>query len=263
MSNFQNIIYLTSANASSVNLAQGSANWILNPPIQYDRSQKLKVAVQNFSYTNFFTNISAALANNTFTVKNNLAGGHTYTVVIPDGSYSVDDLSSTINNGLINQSLATGLVVLTPNYNTGTVIFTLSTIGWQISFPAGSPYVLLGTNLAQTIPAGGAFTTIANYSENGPNQATFNSILGLYVHTSLTNNSIFNGIQSNILYQSTPTADIGSIQSDSPFFPLWIDASTLSGSSVNNISVYITDQNNNMVTLADNFSLSIIVNQVN
>lgn len=263
MSNFQNIIYLTSSNASSVNLATGSANWVMNPPIQYDRNQKLKVAVQSFSYTNFFVNLSAALANNVFTLKNNLTGGHTFTVTIPDGSYSVDDLSNTINNGLINQGLPTGIVSLTPDYNTSTVVFTLSTVGYQISFPAGSPYILLGTNLAQTIPAGNTYTTVANYSESGPSQATFNSILGLYVHTSLTNNSIFNGIQSDILYQSTPTADIGSIQSDSPFFPLWIDASTLSGASVNNISVYITDQNGNPVVLSDNFALSIIVMQVN
>ena len=183
------VLYLNSAQANVKDLTKSKAAFIMDPPLIMPGNCKLKVTCQQFSFTNYFINISAALANNHFVVSDNLVGGHTFTLVLPDGSYNVTDLSNAINAAGINAGLVDGLIQLVPDFSTNKVLFKISVANYQISFPAGTMYALLGTTLAQLIPAGGF--TAAAYSELAPNVANFNSILNVYLHTSLSNNSVF------------------------------------------------------------------------
>ena len=260
MANYSSVYFLTTANATTKNLTTSSASWNLNPPQSYDAKRKYRVAMSDFSMTNFFLNVSAAIGNNVFTYVSS-TGPTTYTITIPDGSYSVDQLSQAINNGVINAGNPTGLITLTPDFSTGTVLFTISTAGWKIQFPAGSPYVLLGCTLAQSIPTGGGYS-LGLYSELAPNQATFNSILSIYIHTSLTNDSIFAGIPGNVLQSVIPVVPIGSVQDTEPTNLIWIPATTLPGQSLNQVSVYLTDQNGKTINMVDDYSVTLLVLEV-
>ena len=257
MANYLNNIFLNSASASYTDLTTGQANWVMNPPINFPARSKLKVCLHSFSFTNFFVNISALKVNNLFYYTNDIAIPNKYTVTIPDGSYSVSDLSDAINIGVINNGHTDGLIVLTPDFASNRVVFTISTIGWQINMLAGTPYLLIGSTLAQAIPV--ALTTVANYSELATNVASFNDLLNIYVHTNLSNNSIFGGVQSNIIANIIPTSAIGSVQNSEPTNLLFIDASELAGSSLNNINVYLTNQVGAPVALSDDFSLTLLV----
>lgn len=258
--NYLNIIYLTSANASAKDLTTGRARWILDPVQSFPQNTKLRVALHSFSYTNYFINISVAKTNNIIYYTDDVLLPTKYSVTIPDGSYNVTDLSDAINIGVVNNGHADGLITIVPDFSTNKVQFSISVVGWQLYFPAGTPYALLGTTLNQKIPTAGL--TVGAYSELAPNVATFNSILSIYVHSSLSNNSIFNGRQSDVLGSVIPTASIGSIQDNKETNLIWIDASQLAGQSLNDISVYLSDQNNNPINLSDDFSLTLIVAQV-
>ena len=258
--NYSNIIYLTSANATYKDLSNGIANWVLDPVISFSASSKFKVALHSFSFTNFFVNISAALANNTFSYTDDVAVPAKYTITIPTGSYNVSDLSEAINVAVVNAGHADGLITLVPDFATNKVQFSISAAGWQLYFPAGSPFVLLGTTLNQKIPAAGL--TIGAYTELAPNVATFNSILSIYVHSNLTNNSIFNGRQSDVIGSIIPTASIGSVQDNKEINLIWTSADSLSGQSLNQIQVYLTNQSGAPINLSDDFQLTVIVSEI-
>ena len=260
-----NVIYLNSATATNKNLNKSTANFVLSPPIIFPQNCKLKVACQQFSYTNFFLNVSAALANNHFVVEFG-TGPVVHTITIPDGSYNVSELSSAVNVGVLNAGLPDGLVTLIPDFATNKVLFNISLTNYRLSFPAGTMYVLLGTTLAQFIPAevipGTPVYTTGIYSELAPAVANFNSILTVYLHTSLSNNSVFSGNQSNILASIIPTVPIGSVQEFSPYNMVHVDAHELVGANLSSINIYLTDQSNNPIALQDDFSTTILVSRV-
>lgn len=255
---YSNVLYLTSSNATSKDLTTGRAQWVLDPVISFPQGSKISTTLHSFSFTNFFVNITTGV-NDKFYYSNDLLNLTKYSITIAQGSYSVTELSDAINIGVINNGHADGLIVLTPDFATNKVLFSLSVAGWILNFPAGTPYVLLGTNLNQTIPNGAL--TVGAYSELAPNVATFNSILSLYVHSNITNNSVFNGRQSNVIGTVIPTASIGSVQDNKEMNLIWIDASNLAGQSLNDVSVYITDQTDKSVNLSDDFSLVLIFSQ--
>lgn len=255
--NYLNNIYLSSASSDYTDLSVGRANWVMNPPLSFPEKTKLKICLHSFSFTNFFVNISAAKVNNKFYYTDDVGITNKYVVTIPDGSYSVSDLADGINIGVINNGHTDGLITLIPDFASNRVVYTISTIGWQINMLAGTPYVLLGSTLNQKIPAA-ALTTVANYSELAPAVATFNDLLNIYVHSNITNNSIFGGTQSNIIANIVPTASIGSVQLSEPVNLMWINASELAGSALNNIDIYLTNQVGAPINLSDNFSLTLL-----
>lgn len=255
------VLYLNSASANYSNLTRAEATFVMSPPIVLPKNSSIKIACSQFSFTNYFINVSAALANNVFTIQSSAPA--TFALTIPDGSYSVSELSSAINTLGINAGLADGLVQLIPDFSTNKVLFSISTAGYRLSFPAGSPYVLLGTTLAQfipaeVIPATPVYTTGA-YSELAPNVAAFNNITNIYLHSSLTNNSVFSGDQSDIIASIIPNVSIGSIQQYDPFQWVYIDASQLSGGTISQIRLYLTDQVGASVQLTDNWGAVLVI----
>jgi hypothetical protein len=249
------VLYLNSAKATYKDLANGTATFTFDPPLNYPAGLRLKLATQQFSFTNFFINVSASLGNNVFTYTHLAI---THTVTIPDGSYSVSELSSAINLGLVNNGDTNGAIILTPDYSTNKVQFVLMK-DYSIDFPAGSPYLLNGCVLDQHIPSGGGLALVDGYSELAPNVAQYNNITNLYLHTNLTNNSCFSGKQSNIIASIIPTASVGSIQNTEPYNLVFVDCHELSGATVNSVILTITDQNDVPVNLTENFSATLLV----
>ena len=256
MSDYQNVLFLNSSGTTEMkDLTTGTARWGFSPPLSFPKNDKLKIAVYQSSFTNFFINITTGV-NDTFYYTDDVANPVKYTITIPQGSYNVSDLSDAIDIGVVNNGHTSGLITLTPDFSSNRVIVGISAVGWQVYFPALSQYVLLGATLNQKVPL--ALTTGA-YNELLPNVATFNSLLAIYVHCSLTNHSIFNGSQSDVIAVIIPTAPIGSIQSDSPTNLLWVSAPELSDTSINSIQISLTDQNGVKLNLSDDFNVSIIV----
>jgi hypothetical protein len=251
------VLYLSTAAATSKDLTKGRAEFTFNPPMSFPANTPIKLAVSGFSYTNYFLNISAALANNKFYYTDDLLTPDKYSITIPDGSYNVSDLSAAIDVGVINNGHTSGLITLTPDFASNRVYFTINAAGWQIYFKADSPYVLLGTTLLQKIPA--AALTTGVYSELAPSIATFNSITGIYLKSSLTNLSNFSGRPSNVIASIVPTAPIGSIQNTQPFFPVWINASTLAGQTISNMYLELVDQADAPLNLSDDYAATIMI----
>jgi len=253
----RNILFLDSAAATQKDLNTSQFTQIFEPPLKFP-NQPIKIGLHSFSFTNFFVNISSALVNNTFYYTNDLGTPNKYSITIPDGSYSVQALSSAINLGVLTNGHTTGLITVIADYSTNKLIWNISLAGWQLYFPAGSCYAICGMTLNQKVPA--AALTTGAYSELGTNVAQFNNVQRIYIHTSLSNNSIFGGRQNNIIDNTSPYAPIGSTQEYQPSNILWMNADyNLSGSSISSVLIYLTDQNGNRIQLTDEFSCTILV----
>jgi hypothetical protein len=249
-------IFLSSGNATYKNLATAVASFDVQPPIMLPPNRTVKVCCQSASYTNYFLNVQTGI-NDAFYYTDDVLITNKYSVTVPQGSYSVSDLSDAINAGVVNNGHTSGLISLIPDFSSNRVLFSIAAVGWQINMLAGTPYLLLGATLNQKIPAGGL--TTGAYSQLAPNVATFNSITELFLHTSLTNNSVYSGRRSDVVLNITPTASIGSIQRVEPYNLIWIPANELSGTSINNIRVYWTDQTGASVQLSDDFAATVLL----
>lgn len=250
----QKVIFLDTAGATTTTLSQGRASWIMQQPI--GEMPRAQVALSQFNFTNFFVNISAALANNKFYYSDDAANTTKYTITIPDGSYSLSEL----NNFIQASILAThgfSIITLNPNYSTNKVAIVFGNVAnWYVHFGADSPFTLLGFTNGQDVPATKANT--AYYSEYGANDAAFNNIQSIKVSTNLTNDSVSNTNQSAIIYQCQPIVSVGSTQTSEPNNLLWIP-STAFQSKIYEIIVQLLDQNDSPIFMTENFSLTLIV----
>lgn len=245
------VLILNSAQATSVDLTTGSATFILGESLSFQDSA-VRVAVNSFSFTNFFLNISAALANNTIYYSDDPLDSTKYSITIPDGSYSITSLNSFISGQLLADAVAPALFEFLPDYSQNKVYVkwgpTLST--WFLSMEAGTPYTVLGFDLNDFVPAGKSNTV--NEINYAPNAAAFNNVESVNVKTNLANNIILSTGRSNVLYQTVPTVSPGSIQKDEPNNLLWATSATLS-SGISEIKINITDQNDTALPLQENF----------
>ena len=250
------VLFLSSATASQKNLAQGTATWNMTPAL-YFKSGGVRLALHDGSITNFFVNIITG-TNDTFFYTDNIGVPDKFAVVIQSGDYSVSELSDAINLGVVNNGHTSGLITLQADYSTGKVIMSITLAGYMVYFkPNVSPYTLLGFLSAETVP-NGALTT-GTYSQYSDNQATFDAVQAINIKTSLTNNSLFSGSQSSIIATITPNVDIGSIQRFEPINLIWIDAFELSGSTVNAITISLTNQNDLPVDMSTDFVVTLLI----
>jgi hypothetical protein len=245
------VFFLSSAQADLKDLSTGQATWFFSNPIEFANAQ---MGLVEFSFTNWFINISAALANNKLYYSDDPLDPTKYLITIPDGSYSLTALSDFLTS---EQQAALGQVIfsLQPNYSTNKCGILFGNIaGWYVSFSAGTCYAINGFALNQFVPAGKSNT--AFYIEYGANTASFNNITALQVSCDLTTDSISNGKSSSVIYQTSPTSEVGATQSDRPNNVVYC---TLTNTRFSSITIRITDQSDNAVTLSEDFSVSLIV----
>jgi hypothetical protein len=208
-----------------------------------------------FWYT--FQNISADRGNNHFYLTDDILTPDKYDITIPDGLYSVDTLETCIQNELVNLGLSNKAVSISGDLSTGKVFFALES-GFQVYMKSGSPYVLLGATLNQKIPSAGL--TTGQYGEYAPNEAQFSSLSSVNVHCSLVTQSIVNGARSNVISSVAPDVTVGSQQIYEPTHLVKCPADNLLGAQINEITVSLTDQNNNPInTAGENWSMTIVV----
>lgn len=244
-------IFLSSALASSKNLAAGQATWYFQNPLKFKDAQ---LGLIEFSFTNWFINISSVLGNNTINYSNDPAVLNKYTITIPDGSYSLAALNDYVT---ANQQAAQGFIVFSfgANYSTNKVSIAFGNLtGWYVHFTAASPLVLLGFTALQNVPA--SKTNTAYYVESAPNIAAFNNITSLQVACDLTTDTISNGYAGSVIFQTSPVADVGSTQSDRP---QKVTFCTLTDTSISSITIRILDQTGATINMAEDFSTTLII----
>lgn len=256
----QMILFLDSAGASDKNLAVGQAHWILKQPI--GSVPNAQVGCSQFSFTNYFVNVSAALGNNKLYYSNDALAVTKWTVTIPDGSYSFNDLNAFLKAELISQGhgtvAGTPVFSLVANYATNKVgiQFSAVDVGFFAHFGADSPFTLMGYTNGQNVPASKA--NVAYYLEMGPNSAQFNNITNLKVSTNLTNSSISNTNQSPIILTCVPVVAVGSTQTFEAKNILWLSSSALED-KLTEVRVQILDQSDHPVLLSEDFTCTLII----
>lgn len=256
----ENVLFLNSASASYKDLATGKASFSFANPLRFS-DKKYRVAVHNFSFTNFFVNVTTGV-NDLFYYTDDLLNLTKYSVTIQQGSYNVAELSDAINVGVINNGHTDGLISLIPDFSSNKVVVSISAAGWLVNWGPQTSYLLNGFALNDTVPASGLLTT-GNYQEYAPNIATYNSITELYVKTSLTYNSVFSGKQSNVLFTCTPTASIGSTQNTEYNNLIFINSPEISNQTLSTINIDIVDQNDTPVYMYEDFSITLLFESYN
>lgn len=206
----------------------------MSPPFSLPRGAKNPIvrctrAVVWNTFVNIFD--SGTNQNNIIYYTDDLADPDKYNITLDKGLYDITTMNASIDNAVVANGHATGLITLEPDYSTSKVIFNISAAGWQLYFKTGvSPYTMLGTTAENLIP--NALTTGA-YFEKAANIADFAVFSSLAIHCpQITSQSNFVGATSDVVaqFQLTSTS-IGSVYTYDPNVPEKIPADLLSGGS--------------------------------
>ena len=252
---YHKTIFLDSSQATVFDLSRGYARFILAEP--FGGIPEAQIAASQFSFTNFFINVSATIGNNKIYYSDDALDETKYTITIPDGSYSVSDLNNYISNYLKANHAGVALFSLVPNYPTNKIgIQFANVVGWYVHFGADSPFTLLGFANGQEVPVGKSNT--AYYIEFGANTAQFNNVINVKVATNLTNDSISNTNQSSIILSTVPVVDVGSTQTTQIYTLLWMESTPLRD-KITNIELQVLDQNDTPLLLSEHFTLTLLI----
>jgi len=222
-------------------------NLNLNPNKNY------VLGLKSYSMWYSWFNVSAENNNNNF--RFSIDNGATFIdAVLADGNYSLDDIQTSINNIVVNNSGVSNSIKFLPNYNTLRVELSLAT-NYQVDFtPSNSLRLLLGFN-SQVYSA--PFTS----SPNIPNIT--NSVDALNINCSLlnSNNNLINNTPSQTLYQFVPQTSVGTNLSEQisqiTFLPI------SNSGNINSMRFFITDQNLNILNLnGEHVSLSLVLKEI-
>ena len=248
-------IFLDSAAATVKDLSRGYARFILSEP--FGSFTNPQIAAQQFSFTNFFINVSATLGNNKIYYSDDALDVTKYTITVPDGSYSINDLNSYVSSYLKANHAGVALFTLAPNYPTNKIGIQFgNVVGWFVHFSADSPFTLLGFANGQDVPATQANT--AYYIEFGGASAQFNNIQNIKVTTNLTSDSISNTNQSNVILTTVPVVEVGSTQTTQVYTLLWLESTPLRD-KITNIEVQIIDQHDQPLNLSEDYTLTLLI----
>ena len=246
------VIILDTASATVADLTNGEATWQLQVPMQFRDSNPL-FCLNTFSFTNFFINIFTGI-NDTLYYTDDLLDMTKYSVVFPQGSYSIESMNTFWVNTLLEDAFAPGMSTLMGDYSQQRVYIQYAAgapgIGWTVYFAADSPFALMGAVVATAYPA--ALTVAGSTIAYLPNQAAFNNVERINIHTNLGNNFIYSGAIGDIIYSTTPTASVGSTNLDKPYNLLWCSSDALR-SGISSIYVYLTDQTGARINMTEDF----------
>jgi hypothetical protein len=169
-----------------------------------------------------------------------------YSIVLPQGLYSLDDLNQTINAYILDTragTLPNNLFTFTGNTATQKVQISLNYIGSQIRFPSGSPslFKILGFENGVNYPT--SPSTFVGQLALAPNIAGFNTINNFLITTDLINNGLpVNAQSAGILAQIPITATPNSLINFNPPQIVYIQCDHLIGKARQVISFRLTDE---------------------
>ena len=208
------------------------------------------------SIWNVTPNISQAYGNNKFYLKKDTTN---YTFTIPDGLYSLTDLSTTLSRLFVNMGLPTNTVVLSGDMSTQRTVLTYPIAGVQVDFTQNNS---VRNVLGFTSRMSPVYISTIGISDNSDDIAKFNRINSYFIRSSmlengLTINNYGSGLIGNVLITEKPGSQINY----QPVHPIAINAENLIGKSIRNITFDLLDDSfNNVDTNGEywNFTISIV-----
>lgn len=214
--------------------------------------------VEEATVWNTVANISAGLGNNQFVIDDNTV---VTALTIPDGSYSVQDLSAAINREFVDAGGTANLVLLAEDSATQRVVMVLD---GTLSAGAGVFVDLTGANTCrdvlgynnQIVPLGGGVTILTE--DLAPNVAAFNNIEYFLLHADVTEGIRVNNTWNNTVGRVNITAPPGSQVVSTPFNPAKSSVSEMVGSPRRHFVFWITDQSNVQVDTGEIWSMRMV-----
>ena len=237
-------IVLTTANSKT------SENHKLRLELSSDL--RLNESVVSLSHLNLYytwNNFSEQYGNNRFWYLHK-PSGTTVRVIIPDGSYSVEDINNFLHltmtdNNHVNADGTFGInIYANLTYNRVTIRVSAD---FEVTLHAGIRESL-GFEQSQNPLTNGAF--------NGLNTAKIERVNNVLVHCNLVNNRIL--YDSSILHAFVPNGSFGSLLNVSPNYPFWRNTRN---ASFNQIEVWFTNQNNEPLEIEDDILVELQVKQ--
>lgn len=230
-------------NVGAQNLsADGSSFQVtLDTPLSIsEAAMSCEAAVVAATIWNTSPNISAAFGNNAFTYTTAQAPAGTYTIPIPDGLYSLDDLGALLSREFVNVGHPSDLVLLAGDGSTQRSVVTIGSAGDSIDFTAPNT---VGPLLGWPAPGAVVVAAVDGYSEASPSEAAFNRVNSYVLRSTLFNGGIsLNGDSLGILAAVPINVPPGSQIVYQPASPRWFDASELIGSPRQQIELSLLDQ---------------------
>jgi len=228
--------------SGSVNQSPDGSNFSVNmtTPLRIPNSAiSCRAGVLSATLWNTSPNIAAEFKNNIF--RYSLDNGSTYTIfVIPDGLYSLNDLTAYLGQQWTQLGLSPVLFKISGNQPTQQTLIGYPNSNAVLDFTGNSVGSIMGFPPAiYTYPA---ITAGVLYS---PNVASFNRNNSYLISTNMVSsgipvNSNARGIISSI---PIPSGSINAIISYEPNQITWFDASELIGASKMNFSFQLSNEN--------------------
>jgi hypothetical protein len=205
-------------------------------------------------------NVSAALANNTFTFSDD--GTVWVTITVPNGRYSIPGLSQAINREasiVTNHAAADVFSIVGDNSTQNSTIF-ISKAGWQIDFPAnGSIRSLLGFD-AQLIPA--VYNTPATPVQRVSDQnANFGDLTAFVISSSLCEGGdiVLGSRLSSVMHIAPIKSVPGFISTHESAQPFRISTPRLRGAELSRIDFRLSDQIGQTLDTNESYYLFLVV----
>ena len=240
---------------------------------------EIAVASVNMYYSWF--NITSALGNNTFQyVWYDAGGADTYSITIPDGFYTIDDLNSYLQSEMVSNgtylldanddyvyylefttnsslyavqlnSYAIPTALPTDYSNPASITFPATATTPQVIIPSTDIQDILGFT-AGTYPSATQTTDYSYTSDYTPQVAPVQSVI---MRCDLVVNPYSN--PQDVIYSFAPTGTtFGSLISSVPNELIWCD---IQDQYFPDFNIYFTDQNFNRITIEDSNIVVLLV----
>lgn len=236
MSSIEKVLYVSSKAMSNTSLF----NIELHPALDIDLHRKaVYLSCLHMEFKNNVYNIGHALGNNILRYHDGTAWSD---YIIPSGCYTIEQL----NDLLANDDTILARFIVGMNTITKRVDIRFKYSGYKIDFNASRLNEVLGFD-ADIYP-GALQASVANQYITASNVAKINPVSVAFVHSSLSNTtSAYNGLPSNII-DSVPIGNDEHIIL-APTNPIRVDCSAVIGTIVDNIQFWLSDQDNNILSL--------------
>jgi hypothetical protein len=237
-------IYVNSATASSTSQRGSFVTLNFRDPLDIS-GKRVRLLKSSIWYT--MPNISAEKLNNKIKFTYD---GTIYTFVFADGQYSLDDIIERLGEFLQIEGLPTTLIDFVPDEATAKItlkVVTALQFTWDFE---DADNRLTKAMLGFT----GNVTQNVSFFLESTNIARINELNNIYVHSTLSNDSILNNNSQSTILCSIP------INNSPGSLMLYEPANTVSskchGASVNMVSIWLTDELGNPLDMfGETFSL--------
>ncbi|MGL4759709.1 MAG: hypothetical protein ACRCXZ_10345 [Patescibacteria group bacterium] len=235
-----------------------SIDQYFNPPIVLDPRKKYTMQIVNA--TMFFTFPNVYNTTTTDHQKNNVltfsVGATNYTITIPEGLYDIQSLNTTLSQELINQNLASDLIVILGDAPTQRSIIQLNNANLSINWTTSSLKTILGFNVGTSGPgASGLFY----YSQN---TANFNTLSEILLHCSAC--SGFRNNTGQVSYDSDVVSSIlidAGVSQQIIYDPNQSIKVPIIQNILDRVTFFFTDQENRTLTNNEPWTVTAIISE--